>query len=329
MSVAGRDVFDWLPVFHLSTQQVFRVIRDAGQAPHWAYAAGMSRLSCSFCILASRADLRRAWSRWAAAAPNSARRAASTPSPKDIAARTTSHVPGGATRRITRGASASRSAASNGRQPLTSMAPSGGADANVCRASRMQPRNSRATQRVMASTGPAAMASVSRRSAALGARVQPPPQAPRPAEDRQFERPPFRERPGRGSARFRDCAAMFLRCICRSETDAGPAWARAVRRWLRKDRRSGRDTRLQVLGERVIYTEAPEVMTASALNDHEIVLARRLMAAEGTVPWLTLPKAIADTEDFLADADGPEAALLRDLHEYLDQRAEEASALIV
>ncbi len=60
MSVAGREVFDWLPVFDLSTADVFRVIRDAGQSPHWAYAAGMSRLSCSFCILASRADLRRA-----------------------------------------------------------------------------------------------------------------------------------------------------------------------------------------------------------------------------------------------------------------------------
>ena len=60
MSVAAREVFDWLPVFSLSTEDVFRVIRDAGQSPHWAYSAGMSRLSCSFCILASRADLRRA-----------------------------------------------------------------------------------------------------------------------------------------------------------------------------------------------------------------------------------------------------------------------------
>ena len=60
MSVAGREVFDWLPVFDLSTEDVFRVIRHAGQSPHWAYAAGMSRLSCSFCILSSRADLRRA-----------------------------------------------------------------------------------------------------------------------------------------------------------------------------------------------------------------------------------------------------------------------------
>ena len=60
MSVAGREVFDWLPVFDLSTDDVSRVIRNTGQSPHWAYAAGMSRLSCSFCILASRSDLRRA-----------------------------------------------------------------------------------------------------------------------------------------------------------------------------------------------------------------------------------------------------------------------------
>ena len=55
-SRAGREWFDWLPIHGLSTAEVFRVIAYAGQSPHWAYAAGMSRLSCSFCILASRAD---------------------------------------------------------------------------------------------------------------------------------------------------------------------------------------------------------------------------------------------------------------------------------
>ena len=33
MSVAGREVFDWLPVYDLSTDDVFRVIHDAGQSP--------------------------------------------------------------------------------------------------------------------------------------------------------------------------------------------------------------------------------------------------------------------------------------------------------
>ena len=60
MSVAGREVFDWLPVFDLSTEEVFRTIRDAGQLPHPAYLQGMSRMSCVFCIMASRSDLRTA-----------------------------------------------------------------------------------------------------------------------------------------------------------------------------------------------------------------------------------------------------------------------------
>ena len=59
MSVAGREVFDWLPIFDLSTEDVFRVIRDAGQSPHWIYRH-LSRCSCSFCIFSSPGDLRTA-----------------------------------------------------------------------------------------------------------------------------------------------------------------------------------------------------------------------------------------------------------------------------
>ena len=59
-SKAGRAWFDWLPIHGLGTEDVFHVIAEAGRSPHWTYAAGMSRFSCSFRILASRADLRRA-----------------------------------------------------------------------------------------------------------------------------------------------------------------------------------------------------------------------------------------------------------------------------
>ena len=57
---AGRSWFDWLPIFGLTETQVFDVIRAARQSPHPAYEMGMSRLSCVFCIMASRADLRTA-----------------------------------------------------------------------------------------------------------------------------------------------------------------------------------------------------------------------------------------------------------------------------
>ena len=87
------------------------------------------------------------------------------------------------------------------------------------------------------------------------------------------------------------------------------------------------DVRLQVLGQRLIYTEAPEVMPASARNARDVALAQRLMASEGTVPWLTLPKAVADTDDLISVAGGVEATLLRELRDYLAQQAEEAGAL--
>jgi 3'-phosphoadenosine 5'-phosphosulfate sulfotransferase (PAPS reductase)/FAD synthetase len=57
-SVAGRQWFDWLPIHHLSTDEVFETIREAGQEPHPAYAAGNERLSCIFCILGSARDAR-------------------------------------------------------------------------------------------------------------------------------------------------------------------------------------------------------------------------------------------------------------------------------
>ena len=59
-SRAGREWFDWLPIFDLTVDDVFRVIRDSGQSPHWVYAQGLSRCSCSFCLFSSRSDLRRA-----------------------------------------------------------------------------------------------------------------------------------------------------------------------------------------------------------------------------------------------------------------------------
>jgi 3'-phosphoadenosine 5'-phosphosulfate sulfotransferase (PAPS reductase)/FAD synthetase len=59
-SKAGREWYDWMPVFDWTEAQVFAAIAEAGQTPHWAYAEGMTRLSCVFCIMASAADLRTA-----------------------------------------------------------------------------------------------------------------------------------------------------------------------------------------------------------------------------------------------------------------------------
>lgn len=55
-----RTWYEWLPIHKFSTEEVFENIANAGQNPHWAYGAGMTRLSCCFCIMASREDLRTA-----------------------------------------------------------------------------------------------------------------------------------------------------------------------------------------------------------------------------------------------------------------------------
>ena len=49
----------YLPIHHLSRGDVFQVIAAAGQRPHPAYLAGNERLSCVFCVLGSKEDLRR------------------------------------------------------------------------------------------------------------------------------------------------------------------------------------------------------------------------------------------------------------------------------
>jgi 3'-phosphoadenosine 5'-phosphosulfate sulfotransferase (PAPS reductase)/FAD synthetase len=52
-----RTVVEWLPIQDWTIDQVWQAIADSGQMRHWAYDKGMSRLSCCFCILASKADL--------------------------------------------------------------------------------------------------------------------------------------------------------------------------------------------------------------------------------------------------------------------------------
>lgn len=57
-SVAGRDWMEWLPIHRLSREEVRERISGAGQELHPAYDCGNERLSCVFCIMASKNDLR-------------------------------------------------------------------------------------------------------------------------------------------------------------------------------------------------------------------------------------------------------------------------------
>lgn len=52
-----RTWYEWLPIHELTTAEVFQAIKDAGQVPFWTYSEGLTRKSCSFCIMSSKDDL--------------------------------------------------------------------------------------------------------------------------------------------------------------------------------------------------------------------------------------------------------------------------------
>lgn len=56
-SKAGREWYDWLPIHRYTLADVWATLAGAGQRRHWAYDEGMERLSCCFCVLASKNDL--------------------------------------------------------------------------------------------------------------------------------------------------------------------------------------------------------------------------------------------------------------------------------
>lgn len=56
-SRARRHVWTWLPVHAWTAEQVWADIRASGVPYHRIYDAGMPRLSCRFCVLASRSAL--------------------------------------------------------------------------------------------------------------------------------------------------------------------------------------------------------------------------------------------------------------------------------
>ncbi len=52
-----RHVDDWLPILSLKKEEVWTTIHENRIPQHWAYAIGMPRLSCRFCIFAPKAAL--------------------------------------------------------------------------------------------------------------------------------------------------------------------------------------------------------------------------------------------------------------------------------
>lgn len=60
VATRNQHVDEWLPILDWSDDDVWSKIGDSGLPHHPAYDQGMKRLSCSFCVLGSRAGLIRA-----------------------------------------------------------------------------------------------------------------------------------------------------------------------------------------------------------------------------------------------------------------------------
>lgn len=56
-SSKNKQVDKWHPIIDWTLEQVWERIRSAGTRPHPAYALGMPRLSCCFCVFAPRSAL--------------------------------------------------------------------------------------------------------------------------------------------------------------------------------------------------------------------------------------------------------------------------------
>jgi 3'-phosphoadenosine 5'-phosphosulfate sulfotransferase (PAPS reductase)/FAD synthetase len=52
-----KEVWDWLPIHDWCLPDVLKTIQEAGTRRHPAYALGMTRLSCRFCIFAPKGQL--------------------------------------------------------------------------------------------------------------------------------------------------------------------------------------------------------------------------------------------------------------------------------
>ena len=83
-----------------------------------------------------------------------------------------------------------------------------------------------------------------------------------------------------------------------------------------------KDARLQKIAQRVLFAEAPECLPAEIRFAQEREFAHRLIAEQAE--WLTLPKAIKQTEDLLKAANEQSKPFLLEYRAYLGRRLKQA-----
>jgi exodeoxyribonuclease I len=84
------------------------------------------------------------------------------------------------------------------------------------------------------------------------------------------------------------------------------------------------DERLKAIGWRLLHAERPDLMEPALRDRHDMDMAHRIAADGKDVPWLTIPKALADLDEMLVTASSSEALLLTEHRIFLAARLNDA-----
>ena len=86
------------------------------------------------------------------------------------------------------------------------------------------------------------------------------------------------------------------------------------------------DPRLGEFARRLIYFERPEILSQAHSTELSAWIANRVLTEDDSVPWMTVRKALRETDVLLRNARGEEAGLLSEVRDFLYSRAEEIAA---
>ena len=86
------------------------------------------------------------------------------------------------------------------------------------------------------------------------------------------------------------------------------------------------DPRISQFARRLIYFERPEMLPDEQSAELRAWMANRLLTEDDSVPWMTVRKALRETEAMLQNAHGQEACLLREVRDFLYNRADTVAA---
>ena len=82
------------------------------------------------------------------------------------------------------------------------------------------------------------------------------------------------------------------------------------------------DQRVREYARRLIYMEAPEILSDGARAEMDAWIRDRVLNEDTKVPWNTIPKTMRENDELLAKATDNEAALLTDVRRFLTEMAD-------